>query len=85
MHELRERPVLALDRELDPLLLGPLRERRAGEVDLVAEELHVLTVHLVQRERFLVDGNRPVEVGGDVPLRRLRLLVELAERGRVRS
>ena len=33
VEELRERPVLALDAELDPLLVGPLRERRAAQVD----------------------------------------------------
>ena len=33
-----------------------------------------------EHDRFLVDVDRPVEVGRDVPLRRLRLLVELDER-----
>ena len=80
VHELRERPVLALDAELDPLLLGPLLERRAREVDGVAEEAAVLAARSSSATLLLVDVDRPVEVGRDVPLRRLRLLVELDER-----
>ena len=55
VHELRERPVLPLDRELDPLLLGPLRERRAREVDAVGEEAARPRGSSLERERLLVD------------------------------
>ena len=79
VHELREQPVLRLDAELDPLLLGPLLERRALEVDALGEEA-LVGLDVLERELHLVDLGRPVEVGGDVPLRRLGLLVELDER-----
>ena len=71
-----------LHRVLHELLLAPLRDRRAGFVD---ERAHVLHAPVVLREldggAFGIDVGRPVEVGRAVPLRGLRLLVELVERG----
>ena len=78
VHELRQRPVLRLDPELDPLLVAPLLERRAGEV-----------VHCGRSRSgsgcsaATFSWSTSMSHGRSlrVPLRRLRLLVELAERG----
>ena len=79
VHELRERPVLALDAELDPLLVAPLAERRAGDVDALARSRrwHGVGHH----QLLLVDLGLPGQVGLAVPLGLLRLLVELVELG----
>ena len=81
VEELRERPVLALDAELDPLVVGPRLERRALEVEPTRER--AVDVRLPRSRAPARPGrpaSRPVEVGGRVPLRRLRLLVQLDER-----
>ena len=77
VEELGQGPALRLDVEVEPLLVAPVLERRAGEVDsLVAPAV----LHLVR------DGDgRGVDVGVPrevprVPLRGLRLLVEPLER-----
>ena len=80
VQELREEPVLTLDLQLHPLVLGPVFERRSPQVDRVAEVRDVFAIHVGERELFLVDRNRPVEIGRHVPLRGLRLLVQLAQR-----
>src|SRR4029077_17530284 len=49
------------------------------QVDALREE-GLVGLEVLERELHLVDLGGPVEVGGDVPLRRLRLLVELDQR-----
>ena len=77
VHELRERPVLRLDAEAGATPCRPTFERRAREVHLLADAVLVL---VLLRDLLLVDVGVPREVVG-VPLRRLRLLVELDQRG----
>jgi hypothetical protein len=77
VHELAQRPVLRLDAELDPLLVGPLLERRAGEVHALVEAGAVGGVG--QHDLLLVDVGVPREIGFTVPLGGLRLLVELVQ------
>ena len=79
VHELAQRPVLRLDAELDPLLLGPLLEGRAREVHAFVEARVVGRVG--EHDLLLVDVGLPRQIGLAVPLRRLRLLVQLVERG----
>jgi hypothetical protein len=76
VHELAQRPVVGLDGEADPLVLGPLLERGAGDVLLELGELHALEGGVLLE----VDLGVPGEVGLAVPLRALGLLVELVER-----
>ena len=77
VHELRQRPVLRLDPELDPFLVAPRLERRALQVHL---PVAVVLERLVRDDDLLlVDVGVPREIVG-VPLRRLRLLVELEQR-----
>ena len=78
MEELAELPVTALDTEVEPLLVAPLRDRCADErvhVEPGAEDL------LVQLHRLLdIDLGVPREIGAAVPLTDLGLLVQLAQR-----
>ena len=76
VHELRERPVLRLDAETDPLLVTPLLERGVREVFLA---IHAVLVLILGRDLFLVDLDLPWQVVR-IPLRRLRLLVQLGQR-----
>ena len=76
VHELAERPVLALDAELEPLLVAPLLERRAGDGRCRRRSRRSATA-LAGDDLLLVDVGVPRQVGLAVPLRRLGLLVEL--------
>ena len=79
VHELRQRPVLALHAELDPFLVTPARQRGPAHVEAFTEAPvgHGVGHH----ELLLVDLGLPGEVGLAVPLRLLGLLVELLELG----
>ncbi len=77
VEELRQRPLAVLDAERQPLLLAPVADHgvvvevgvdAGGDADLVA-----------RHDLFEVDFDRPVEVGGSVPLSGLGLLVQLAK------
>ena len=76
MEELRQRPLAALDTELEPLLVAPLGKWCVGVpvgVDAVADERLVFGDGLLD-----VDVEVPWQVGGAVPLTGLCLLVQLA-------
>ena len=77
VEELREQRVLHLDADLAPLLLAEVLDRRVLDL-LQRAEPHRRAAGELGRDLLRVDVGRPVEVGGDVPLRRLRLLVQLA-------
>ena len=78
VHELAEAPLGRLETELTPFLVAPRVERRIGI-------LHVGRIHLefeLEVERLVgVNLDRPVEIGGGVPLAGLGFLVELVELG----
>jgi len=77
VEELRERPLSALDAELEPLFVAPLRQRRLCVpvgVDAVTDEGLVFGDGL-----FDVDVHVPRKIGGAVPLAGLGLLIQLAQ------
>ena len=77
MEELRQRPLAALDTELEPLLVAPLGEWCVGVpvgVDAVADERLVFGHGLLD-----VDVEVPWQVGGAVPLTGLGLFIQLAQ------
>ena len=76
VHELRQDPRLLGGAEVEPLVFGELLERRAGAVE---RHRRVERVVRVAGDLPRVDIDVPVDVGGDVPHRRLRLLVQLAQ------
>ncbi len=80
VEELRQRPVLRLHAEREPLGVAPLLERRALGVELAAER-HIVLQGVGEHDVLLVDVGVPGQVGLRVPLRLLRPLVQLAERG----
>ena len=77
MEELRQRPLAALNTELEPLFVAPLGEWCVGVpvgVDAVADERLVFGHGL-----FDVDIQIPRQVGGAVPLTGFGLFIQLAQ------
>ena len=82
VEELRQRPVLRLDAEARATPSSPHFSNGVPfSVELAAERHVVGQRWFCEHDLLLVDVGVPGEVGLCVPLRRLRLLVELAQRG----
>ena len=80
VHELRQQRVLELDADLAPLLLAEVLDRR---VFGVLQRLEARAVPPPPSSRPIFSGSTSIDQSrsvGRVPLRRLRLLVELPER-----
>jgi hypothetical protein len=77
VEELRQRPVLALDAEGDPLLIAPLLERSTRDVE--ADRMAALRRGRLDDQFLLLDIGVPREVGLAVPLGVLGLFVELVQ------
>ncbi|MDQ6910601.1 MAG: hypothetical protein M3Z84_07450 [Actinomycetota bacterium] len=76
MEKLRNHPGLLAGRQVVPLIVGQLVERRCAP--LLGKE-NVEQVLRIAGDLPGVDVDRPVDVGGDVPLGDLGLFVQLAE------